>query len=320
MNAPFSMLSAFLLLFSFGCTGAPGSDASIDAPPSREDAIPPDAVKIMPSMDAHPPILHSEEWQAPIPLGAPVNSAGAEDSPFITPDGNKLYFFFTPDVRVPVERQILDNVTGIWVSEKSNGAWGEPVRVRLQDKGKLALDGCEFVRGETIWFCSAREGYEGIHWFVAQNADGKWGGWKNADFDPSYEVGELHISADGKELYFHSARAGGKTGLDIWASTMEDGTWGNPVNVEAVNTPDNEGWPFLSQGGNELWFTRFYQGSPAVFRSKRASGTWSEPELIMSQFAGEPALDNAGNIYFVHHYYRDGKMLEADIYVAYKKT
>jgi len=41
--------------------------------------------------------------------------------------------------------------------------------------------------------------------------------------------------------------------------------------------------------------------------------------LILSQFAGEPSLDREGNIYFVHHYFEDGKMIEADIYVAYRK-
>jgi hypothetical protein len=47
---------------------------------------------------------------------------------------------------------------------------------------------------------------------------------------------------------------------------------------------------------------------------------WSEPELIISQFAGEPSLDSEGNIYFTHHYFKDGKMIEADIFVARRRT
>ena len=46
---------------------------------------------------------------------------------------------------------------------------------------------------------------------------------------------------------------------------------------------------------------------------------WQEPELIISQFAGEPTLDNEGNLYFTHHFFEDSKMIEADIYVAMKK-
>jgi hypothetical protein len=72
----------------------------------------------------------------------------------------------------------------------------------LQDPAKLALDGCEFVLGEKMWFCSAREGYTGLHWFTADFVDGKWCNWKLADFKPEYEVGELHITADGQELYY----------------------------------------------------------------------------------------------------------------------
>jgi len=41
--------------------------------------------------------------------------------------------------------------------------------------------------------------------------------------------------------------------------------------------------------------------------------------MIISQFAGEPTLDKEGNIYFTHHFFKDGVMLEADIYVAMKK-
>jgi len=278
-----------------------------------------------PQTDIYPPILNSSEWSEPVPLGPPVDSAGAEDSPFVTPDGNTLYFFFTPDVRVPVEKQILDNVTGICVSYKqADGSWSEPTRVVLQDPGKLSGDGCEFVQGNTMWFCSVREGYTGVHWFTAQFTKGKWQDWKNADFNPDYQVGELHITADGKELYFHSSRPGGKGGLDIWVSENVNGVWQEPKDVEAVNTAGDEGWPFISTDRNELWFLRTYQGSPAIFRSRRIGQTngvddWSAPELIISQFAGEPSLDNAGNLYFVHHFYNNSKMIEADIYVAHKK-
>jgi hypothetical protein len=76
---------------------------------------------------------------------------------------------------------------------------------------------------------------------------------------------------------------------------------------------------FLSQDGTELWITRTYMGTPAIYRSTRTETGWTTPELILSQFAGEPNLDDAGNIYFVHHYMKDGVFLQADIYVAYKK-
>lgn len=284
--------------------------------PTREESIPKNMVKIMPVDDVHPPILHSKEFAKPIPVEN-ISTAGAEDSPFI--DGDRMFFFFTPDPNIPIEKQLFDNVTGIYVSKKTEAGWGEIKRVLLTKPGKLAMDGCEFSQGDTLWFCSAREGYTGMHWFTAQYKNGQWQNWKNADFDPAYEVGELHISKNGETLYFHSPRKGGKGNLDIWVSQKKDGRWQEPTNLSLINSPENDGWPYLSPDEKELWFLRNYFGTPAIFRSRLVNGAWQNPELIVSQFAGEPTLDNEGNLYFVHHYYKDSKMLEADIYVAKKK-
>ncbi len=275
-----------------------------------------------PQLDTLPPKLHSAEFQDPVPLGSGVNTAGGEDSPFVLPDGNTLYFFFTPDVSVPAEKQLLDGVTGIYVSRKQDGQWQPATRVILEDENELALDGCAFVSGDTMWFCSARKGnIRGVDMWTAEFQDGLWTNWRNAgaQLNADYQIGELHITADGNELYFHSARPGGKGYYDIWVTRKSNSGWQEPENVEAVNTPESEGWPFITQDGNELWFYRVYMGSPAIFRSKKIDGKWGTPELIVSQFAAEPSLDNAGNLYFAHHYFKDNEMIEADIYMATRK-
>lgn len=317
------LAGALVLLSLTACSesedGDGGGDGDAVEIPSRESKIPADAVKMTPQMDEHPPQMHSDQWETPVPVPGPINSAGGEDSPFVMPDGNTLYFFFTPDVSIPDEKQLIDGVTGLYVSEKVNGQWQEPERIVLQDSGKVALDGCAFVQDGVIWFCSAREGYTEVNWFTAEYVDGEWTNWQNADFDPEYDVGELHFTADGSELFYHSARPGGKGQYDIWVSRNAGGEWQEPENIEAVNTAETEGWPFVTQDGSELWFLRTYQGTPAIYRSMRTGGGWGEPELIISQFAGEPSLDSEGNLYFVHHFYEDGRMIEGDIYVARKK-
>ena len=167
-----TVLAASIVLTA--CRGPASSPTSTNTAifVDRGSKIPLDVVKMSPETDAQPPQMHSSEFEAPAPVPGQVNSAGAEDSPFITPDGSTLYFFFTPDVDIPAEKQLLDGVTGIYRSLKTNGEWTMPERVMLQDPGKLALDGCGFVLGEAMWFCSAREGYEGIHWFTADQVDG----------------------------------------------------------------------------------------------------------------------------------------------------
>ena len=61
-----------------------------------------------------------------------------------------FYFFFTPDVDIQPEKQLLDKVTGICVSEMQGDVWSKPQRVILEDPGKLALDGREFVQDNVI--------------------------------------------------------------------------------------------------------------------------------------------------------------------------
>ena len=281
-------------------------------------------------MDAHDPVLEaafSQYFYDPELLGAPINTAGAEDSPFITPDGNNLYFFFTADMNIPVTEQILDRVTGIYWSQKVSGAWTEPQRVWLNYYDDVALDGAETILGNIMWFASVRAGVKReIDLYTAELVNGRWTNWANLGepINVAYQVGELHLSADGNQVYFHSKRAGGKGDMDIWVTSKVNGEWQTPVNVEAVNTTDGEGWPYLSENGNELWFTRHTAPGNipmGIYRSVKLNGQWQTPERVLSSLAGEPTLDSQGNLYFVHHYYDDAakKIWEADIYVCRRK-
>ena len=88
----------------------------------RERLIPEDAVKVTPETDPFPPILHHPLWGEPEPMPYPINTAGAEDSPFITPCGCTFYFWYTPIACSSLEGQINDGVTGIWYSTKTTSA------------------------------------------------------------------------------------------------------------------------------------------------------------------------------------------------------
>jgi hypothetical protein len=335
LHMVFILLLTSIMMILSACTSSSGSpletsksattNSSTEQPSSGVDrlsVIPVGAAKITPEMDILPPILHSDKYLQPVPLGSGVNTAGGEDSPFVTSDGRNLYFFFTPDVSIPAEKQLLDKVTGIYVSHKQGDSWSQAERIVLQDRNKLSLDGCVFVEGNQMWFGSAREGnYRSVDIWIADFKEGQWINWRNAGqkLNVDYEVGEFHFSADGNELYFHSGRAGGKGGYDIWVTRKVNGEWQSPVNLESINSPDTDGWPFVTNDGKELWFTRTYKGSPAIFKSVKGAAGWGEPEMIISQFAAEPSLDTEGNLYFAHHFFKDNRMLEADIYVAYRK-
>lgn len=283
--------------------------------PDREDLIPEGAVKMSPENDSVPPVLLSDEFEDPVPLPYPVNTRGAEDSAFILPDGNTLYVWFTPNNRMDVIEQSQDLVTGIYQFQRTANDWTFQNRIWLVEPGQPHLDGCGFFLGNKVWICGVREGHEGMHWFTAEKEESGWSNAKLDDFDPAHEVGELHISADGNQLYFHSSRPGGKGGLDIWLSQKVDGIWQPPVNLENVNSQYDEGWPALNPQEDELWISKNY----GIWRSIKVDGVWQEPAEIVSTLAGEATIDNAGNVYFTHHYFENDIMIEADIYVIYRK-
>ncbi len=309
----------FFLIFWFIINCDPSEPEPIYPDVERESKIPHDITKRDPSTDQHPPVLYSDEFENPVPFSDIINTAGAEDSPFITADGKYFYFFFTPDVRILPEKQLLDSVTGVWVSEQKNGNWTKPVRVWLQDPGKLSLDGAVCIQNNEMWFASVREGFIGPNIFTAEYVDGKWMNWKYSGdrLMKEIQIGEVHLFGD--DLYFHSSRVGGKGNYDIYMTSRVDTTWSEPISIDSVNTTEHDGFPYITPDGQELWFTRTYMGTPAIFRSKMTNGKWSSAEMIVSQFAGEPTLDPDGNLYFVHHFFENSVMIEADIYVAYRK-
>ena len=293
---------------------------------AHQETIPPGAVKLAPENDPAPMQLNPDLrhiWRDPVPVPGPVNTAGAEDSPFIAPDGNTLYFWFTGDPMLDVHAQAADPMTGVYWSRKVAGEWQEPQRLWLEYSDRQALDGAHTLWGETLWFVSAREGnFKDMDIWIAHWVEGRWRGWENAGELVNEEllVGELHISADGSEIYFDSIRPGGLGGKDIFVSRKDGSVWGSPMPVAAVNTPLHEGWPFLTQDGNELWFTRAEPG-PQIYRAFRQGDSWSEPQLVLTALAGEPSLDDAGNLYFAHHRWDEleGRVSEADIYVCYRR-
>ena len=125
-------------------------------------------------------------------------------------------------------------------------------------------------------------------------------------------------------MYFH--KQGQYGGLDIWKSGRTQTGWGTPENLgPVVNSAKDDGWPYLSSDGKELFFTGWNDTimGTCIYRCQLDSiGNWGPPELIVARFAGEPTLDDSGNLYFTHHYYTGGdssRMLEADIYLCRHK-
>lgn len=287
---------------------------------SRYNAIMGEKVSI--EADLYPPIVHSESYAQAKPISGAVNSAGLEDSPFITPDGKTLFFFYTPNPDTPAVEQLENGITGIYRSRSLDGVWSEPERLHFDAKEGSALDGCPTYHAGELWFCSIREGnYRDIDIWISRLTANGWQETRNGGEIINHELmmGEMHLSPDGNTLIYHKPATNGRNDYDLWQVERTGERWGNAEPITPLNSSEDDSRPALSPDGNTLWFTRTYRGTPAIFRSKWTGDSWSSPELMISQFAGEPSIDNEGNIYFTHHFFKDDKMIEADIYVAEKQ-
>ncbi len=97
-----------------------------------------------------------------------------------------------------------------------------------------------------------------------------------------------HFSADGRTLFFISARGGGEGGKDIWQATLagidDEGVpyFGDLKNLgPVINTPGDENSPFLHHDGKTLYFSsngHLGMGGMDLFVSRLDSvGEWSDP-------------------------------------------
>jgi outer membrane protein OmpA-like peptidoglycan-associated protein len=77
------------------------------------------------------------------------------------------------------------------------------------------------------------------------------GSWSDAEELPingdNFSTCHPTLSADGRKLYFASDRTGGKGGMDIWVSELQNGKWASPKNLSAVNTSGNETFPYVNE-------------------------------------------------------------------------
>ena len=135
--------------------------------------------------------------------------------------------------------------------------------------------------------CNRPDGRGGCDIYYSEKRNGLWTRPRNlgVPVNTSGKDTQPSISADGRTLYFASDRNGGKGGLDIWMSTLDDdGNWSRPVNLEEINTPGDESSPFIHLDGQTLYFAS--DGWPGMggfdlfVTRKDSAGKWSTPENL----------------------------------------
>jgi Tol biopolymer transport system component len=99
----------------------------------------------------------------------------------------------------------------------------------------------------------------------------------------------------GGNLYFFSNRPGGAGKFDLYMAEYQDGVYGEPVNLNALNTADHEWDPFIDPGERYLIFCSTRPGGRGgddlyiSYRDER--GQWCSPIHMDDRF-NSPRSEN----------------------------
>lgn len=175
-------------------------------------------------------------------------------------------------------------------SDKDQGGWSPPNYLSFLENysqtaaSSLSPDGKLML----LTICNHPKGYGSCDLYLAYRRDGKWNGPINlgVNINGSSWESQPSFGPDGRTFYFASDRDGGYGGRDIWRSRiMNDGSVAPPQNVGSkVNSPGNEGSPFIHQDGQTLYFKS--KGHPGMgdydlfVSRKKSDGSWSTPQNL----------------------------------------
>lgn len=200
------------------------------------------------------------------PTVAPFSGTYSDIDPYISPNGNRLYFSSIRPVN-GVTRGDID----IWMVERTSAGWGAPIRLGPEINSPDDELYASATANGTLFFASGPLFPQpGKHFdiysaeragngFTPRQALGRGvnttpvpgGGLQDAwEFNPE-------ITSDGKTLLFTSLRPGGYGFGDIYVSRLVGGEWTTARNLgPLVNTASDEFHPTLTQNRRELYFVR----------------------------------------------------------------
>lgn len=186
------------------------------------------------------------------------------------------------------------------------------------------LDFAPFLKDNTLYFSSTRgggknnrddwtgEGYTAIY-TSTKSAATKFTppALFNETFNSPYHDAELVISKDGKTAYFTRCGSSSKNTNDychIFRSVKNiDDSWSTPERIKLFADTINEGMPFLTPDGNELYFVsdskEGYGGRDIFVAKKNISGEFEYPVNVGSKVNTQgdelfPVITENNTLYF----------------------
>lgn len=241
----------------------------------------------------------------------PINTPGWSDSPFISRDGQRLYFAYSrwnmipallgdkpqaygpirPGLNMTNDPEQAAYESDIYVAtRKPDGTWSEATPLPFNKPGS---DTAPMEAGDSLYF-SHSDGKDSVPdiFMTTKDKKGKWS--KPAPLDgvnSAWIDDSPYVAPTGDAIWFSSNRAGGNGDKDLYFSQKVNGAWTQPINLgNLINTDRNEDNPWVSpDGSGTLYFNR----DSTLLRSTWKDGAFTKPVPVTI-----PGQDIVGRISF----------------------
>ncbi len=263
----------------------------------------------------------SEQRLYPFALSEPTEKPMVFSEGTITTT-NGIYFSrdgFTLFISNPIDKQFDSGkkFAGIFKSIYRNGKWTTPEPLELE------MDAYHPVLSyDNRWlYFNSRSHPDSVGNEIPHNI------WRVDPSDLSNPELVATVNSSGYEsypslaknnnLYFNSNRIGGKGGMDIYVSKFIDGNYSEPVNLEVLNSGEEENDLVVDPEEKFIIFNRYVHSTNEIdlFISYNEQGEWSLPKTVDKINASEvweltPTLSPDGRYFF---YEVDNKIMQVDL-------
>ncbi len=170
------------------------------------------------------------------------------ESPFISPDGRRLYFHASASLR--------PESASIYYVERIGDGWSAPIDLGKPINARTWAGQPTISRDGTIYFAGDYKNDTGL--LCSKRLDGKY--QEPVAMDERFNTGQTdwtpYIAPDESYFIFCSFRPGGFGSGDLYISFKQsDGSWGKVINMgPKINTDLNERFPNVTPDGKYLFF------------------------------------------------------------------
>ena len=207
--------------------------------------------------------IQDGEWQAPSSMPASINTSRGEDEPNISADAQRVYFQSWKDSW---------RSTGgpYYQAELYGDRWENPVGLggginaffaqEMDKYNRYATDGMSISPNGKIFLVAAGPNYDGnLDIYISRkNKAGQWSFPVPLDLNTPRDERSVFIAGDNKTIYFGSSGYGGKGGLDIFKTTLnDDNSTGEIINIGAPFNTKRDDYGFIIGAlGDDCFFVR----------------------------------------------------------------